>query len=159
MRLESGGATLLRGADASLEAEVEADLANGRYTLSHNTLRLNAIALTLDGWVDLADPDAVKMELRAGCDRVRFKDVLSLVPAFYTRDFRGLTASGELSLAAWVAGELRGQSLPAFEVSLEVADGMFQQGSADGGFIGNTPCTGVGLIGTDNAVFLNAGSA
>ena len=126
MRLESGGATLLRGADASLEAEVEADLANGRYTLSHNTLRLNAIALTLDGWVDLADPDAVKMELRAGCDRVRFKDVLSLVPAFYTRDFRGLTASGELSLAAWVAGELRGQSLPAFEVSLEVADGMFR---------------------------------
>ena len=126
MRLESGGATLLRGADASLEAEVEADLANGRYTLSHNTLRLNAIALTLDGWVDLADPDAMKMELRAGCDRVRFKDVLSLVPAFYTRDFRGLTASGELSLAAWVAGELRGQSLPAFEVSLEVADGMFR---------------------------------
>ncbi len=126
MRLESGGVTLLRGADAALEAEVEADLANGRYTLSHNTLRLNAIALTLDGWVDLADPDAVKTELRAGCDRVRFKDVLSLVPAFYTRDFRGLTASGELSLAAWVAGELRGQSLPAFEVSLEVADGMFR---------------------------------
>ncbi len=121
-----GGVTLLRGADASLEAEVEADLANGRYTLSHNTLRLNAIALTLDGWVDLADPDAVKTKLRAGCDRVRFKDVLSLVPAFYTRDFRGLTASGELSLAAWVAGELRGQSLPAFEVSLEVADGMFR---------------------------------
>ena len=39
----SGGIPMLSGAEAELDAVIDADLANGRYTLSNNTLRLNAI--------------------------------------------------------------------------------------------------------------------
>lgn len=79
MRFVSGGIPLLSGAEAELVAVIDADLANSRFTFSRNTLRLNAISVGLDGWVELGD-DAVAMDLTAGCDKVQFKDVLSLIP-------------------------------------------------------------------------------
>lgn len=128
MNLRSGGVPLLSDAETELKAVIAADLRDKRFTLSHNTLRLNAIELALDGWVEL-DDDAVRMDLRAGCDRVRFKEVLSLIPAFYTREFRNLTASGELAMDLWARGEMRGAALPAFELKTEVRDGSFQYSS------------------------------
>ena len=89
MRFVSGGIPLLSDAEAELVAVIDADLANNRFTFSRNTLRLNAISVGLDGWVEL-DGDAVAMDLKAGCDKVQFKDVLSLIPAFYTREFKNL---------------------------------------------------------------------
>lgn len=128
MRCVSGGVPLLSDAEAELDAVIAADLENNRFTFSHNKLRLNAIEVGLDGWVELRG-DAVAMDLRAGCDKVLFKDVLSLVPAFYTRDFRSLAASGELSMGLWARGELRGRTLPAFEFTTEVRNGSFQYSS------------------------------
>ena len=128
MRFVSGGIPLLSGAEAELVAVIDADLANNRFTFSRNTLRLNAISVGLDGWVELGD-DAVAMDLTAGCDKVQFKDVLSLIPAFYTREFKNLTAGGELSMALWAKGEMRGPALPAFELKTEVRDGSFQYSS------------------------------
>ena len=128
VRLVSGGVPLLSGAEAELDAVIAADLKNNRFTFSRNRLRLNAIELTLDGWAEMKD-DAVAMDITAGCDKVQFKDVLSLVPAFYTRDFRNLSASGELSMALWARGEMRGAALPAFELKTEVRNGSFQYSS------------------------------
>ena len=128
MRFVSGGIPLLSGAEAELVAVIDADLANNRFTFSRNTLRLNAISVGLDGWVELDDA-AVVMDLTAGCDKVQFKDVLSLIPAFYTREFKNLTAGGELSMALWAKGEMRGAALPAFELKTEVRDGSFQYSS------------------------------
>ena len=115
-------------AEAELVAVIDADLANNRFTFSRNTLRLNAISVGLDGWVEL-DGDAVAMDLKAGCDKVQFKDVLSLIPAFYTREFKNLTAGGELSMELWARGEMRGPALPAFELKTEVRNGSFQYSS------------------------------
>ncbi|WP_418990692.1 AsmA-like C-terminal region-containing protein [Alistipes sp.] len=131
MDLATGGVPLLSDAEAELDAAIAADLRNKRFTLSHNTLRLNAIELALDGWVELED-EAVKMDLRAGCERVRFKELLSLIPAFYTREFRSLTASGELEMDLWARGELRGAVLPAFELKTSVKDGGFRYSSLPG---------------------------
>ena len=128
MRFVSGGIPLLSGAEAELVAVIDADLANNRFTFSRNTLRLNAIAVGLDGWVELGD-EALAMDLTAGCDKVQFKDVLSLIPAFYTREFKNLTAGGELSMELWARGEMRGPALPAFELKTEVRNGSFQYSS------------------------------
>ena len=65
VRLVSGGIPLLSDAEAELVAVIDADLANNRFTFSRNTLRLNAISVGLDGWVEL-EGDAVAMDLKAG---------------------------------------------------------------------------------------------
>lgn len=124
----SGGIPLLSNAEAELVADIDADLKNMHFTFSKNTFRLNAIQVGLDGWVEMKD-DAVAMDLKAGCDGVQFKDVLSLIPAFYTREFKNLTAGGELDLSLWARGEMRGSQLPAFELKTSVRNGSFQYAS------------------------------
>ena len=129
LNFRSGVVKMLSNATVELDAKIDADLENNRYTFSRNTLSLNAIKLTLDGWAQLLSDDAVAMDLQARTDAVHFKELLSLIPAFYTREFRQLTASGELELALWARGEMRGSQLPAFELKTTVRDGRFQYAS------------------------------
>lgn len=128
MSLVSGGVPLLHRTEAEIEAGIEADLENRRFTLSDNRFRLNSIELSMDGWIELVG-QAVKMDLRAGCDKVMFKDVLSLIPAFYTRDFHDLSAGGSLAMSLWAKGELTDKTLPQFEFSTTVDQGSFRYSS------------------------------
>lgn len=129
VRLKSGVVTMLSDAEIEFDAAIAANLEEQRFVFKKNTLRLNAIALTLDGWAQLLADEAIAMDLKLNTDKVQFKDVLSLIPAFYTKDFRSLTAGGELSLAAWARGEMQGAKLPSFELQATVADGRFQYAS------------------------------
>lgn len=129
VNLRTGVVPMLSNAEVELKATIAADLEQMRFSFSENELRLNAIALTLDGWAQLLDDEAIAMDLKAGTSTVQFKDVLSLIPAFYMRDFRSLTAGGELALSLWAKGEMRGEQLPQFELKTEVKDGRFQYAS------------------------------
>ena len=127
----AGGAELLRGATVGAEIEAAADFAARRFELSRNRLRVNDVEVSLDGWVALSD-EGVTMDLKAAAPKASFRDVLSLVPALYARDFRDLRATGELSLSAWARGTLAGERLPAFGVSLGVSDGTLRYASLPG---------------------------
>lgn len=125
---QTEGLTLVNGAEMELNAQVAADLENQVFTLKENTLRVNAIQMMLDGWVALPD-DAVDMDLKLASSEIEFREILSLVPAFYTKDFKNLKASGEMTLSAWAKGRLAGDSLPAFELVLGVKEGSFKYAS------------------------------
>ena len=128
VRFVSGGIPMLRDVEAELKASIEADPQRGRYAFAENTLRLNAVEVGLDGWIETGD-GVVKMDLTAGCDAVKFRELLSLVPAFYTREFRNLTATGELAMSLWARGELRDATVPAFGLDVAVTDGGFRYAS------------------------------
>ncbi len=121
----TGGQSLASGITATLRATVNADLAGNRYTLSENLLTVNSIKARLDGWVEL-DGDDIVTDIVLDCSDNNFKDVLSVVPALYTKDFEDLTASGDLSLKAWVRGRLAGENYPAFALDLTVDNGSFK---------------------------------
>ena len=119
------GTKLLNNAEIEMNSVIAADFDNGRYTLTKNTLRLNSIILGVDGWVQTGD-DAMSMDLTVNSSKVEFRDLLSMIPAFYTKDFKNLSASGTLALDAWVKGEMKGDKLPAFNLKLDVANGSFK---------------------------------
>ncbi|MBO5685362.1 MAG: AsmA family protein, partial [Alistipes sp.] len=129
LNFRSGVVQMLSDAEVELKAKIAADLEKMSFRFSKNTLRLNAITLSLDGWAELLDEGAIAMDIKAGTEGVQFKEVLSLIPAFYTREFRSLTAGGELSLSLWARGEMRGAQLPAFELKTAVKNGRFQYAS------------------------------
>lgn len=125
---ESGGLKLANGLEMELDADIAADLEQQIFTLNKNRFRVNAIEMMLDGWAALKE-SGTEMDLKLCAEEVEFREVLSLVPAFYTRDFQDLKASGELNLTAWAKGLLAGDRLPAFELALGVEDGRFKYAS------------------------------
>lgn len=125
---ENEGVRLANGLELELQADLDADLENKRFTLSDNLFRINAIRMMLTGEVALPD-QGVEVDLALRSDKVEFREILSLIPAFYTRDFDELTADGELKLEGSAKGLLAGDKLPAFALRLGVKEGSFKYAS------------------------------
>lgn len=125
---QTGDLRLANGLEAELKADIAADLENQHFVLNKNTFRLNAIEMMLDGSASLLE-EGVDLDLRLNSEQVAFREILSLVPAFYLHDFEDLKASGELSLAAWAKGRLEGDRMPAFALELGVREGSFKYAS------------------------------
>lgn len=121
------GVPLLNKVRMSADLDVDADFANGKYTLKENTLALNAIRATVDGWAALPADGPMDMDIKLNTSDISFKEILSLVPAIYAKDFEGLKADGSVSLHAFAKGQLVGDSIvPQFEAALKVSDGSFR---------------------------------
>ena len=120
------GVPLLNEARVGANFNIDADFANGKYTLKENTLSLNAIQATIDGWAALPADAPISMDLRLNTSDIRFKEILSLIPAIYAKDFEDLKAEGTVNLHAYAKGELTENTLPQFEATLKVSDGNFR---------------------------------
>ena len=120
-----GGVPMLSRAKVTADMDVDADLKNMRFTLSDNEIGLNAIRAGIDGWVAL-DGDAIDMDLALRTNDIGFKEILSLIPAIYMKDFADLRTDGVAALRAKAKGRYVGEQMPAFDVSLEVKDAMFR---------------------------------
>ena len=119
------GIPFLANANISAEMDVDADLANNKYTLKDNTIRLNAIQAGIDGWVALKDP-AIDMDLKLNTNDIGFKEILSLIPAIYATEFSSLKTDGTATLNATAKGTLLGDTVPAFNVDMQVKNAMFR---------------------------------
>lgn len=127
LTLEIEGLSLLNEASIGAQLHVDADFVNGRYTLHENSISLNAIKAGIDGWVAMPTNAPISMDIALNTSDISFKELLSLIPAIYAKDFEGLKADGVVSLHAYAKGELMGDSiLPQFEASLNVKDGQFR---------------------------------
>ena len=130
-----GGVPFLNKAKVGAKMDVAADLENMKFTLEENEFSLNAIKAAIDGWVAMTET-GMDMDLKLNTNEIGFKEILSLVPAIYTKDFAGLKTDGSATLNAWVKGKMEGEILPAFDVNLSVKDAMFRYPSLPAGVDG-----------------------
>ena len=128
-----GGVPFVNRAAIGADMNVDADFTSNKFTLKENTLSLNAIRATVDGWVALTDA-GMDMDIKLNSNEIKFKEILSLIPAIYAKDFEGLKADGEAKLTAFAKGSLVGDSImPNFDVNLNVKDAMFRYPSLPAG--------------------------
>ncbi len=131
-----GGVPFLNGASIKADMDVAADFANQKYTLNDNELQLNAIRAAIDGWVAMTEK-GMDMDLKLNTNEVGFKEILSLVPAIYAKDFAGLKTDGIATLTAYAKGSYEGEEqVPAFDVALDVKNAMFRYPSLPAGVDG-----------------------
>ncbi len=127
------GVPFLNKAYIAADMNIDADLVDNKFTLKENTLQLNAIVAAIDGWVALTDT-GIDMDLKLNSNTIGFKEVLSLIPAIYTKDFEGLKTDGNATLVAFAKGSFVGDSIvPEFKLDFDVKDAMFQYPSLPAG--------------------------
>lgn len=122
---QMNGVPFLNNAEIATRMNVDADFANGKYTLKDNMFRLNAIETNLDGWLAMKG-EAMDMDLKLNTNSVGFKELLSLIPAIYAKDFEKLKTDGSATLSAYAKGTLQGDTVPQFKADLTVENAMFR---------------------------------
>jgi hypothetical protein len=143
----------LSKAKANADMAINADLKNMKFTFADNFVQINEIKANIDGWAALLEEDGMEMDLKLNAPVTQFKDVLSMIPAIYAKDFKNLKTSGEATLEASAKGIMKDELWPSFDAKLNVTNAFFQypgmpesvtninaqlRASSDGGVIDNT---------------------
>jgi hypothetical protein len=116
----------LSKANLKANMDVDMDMETDTYTFRDNSLQLNAIQANLDGFVRIVDSTTYDMDLKLNTPSIDFKQILSLIPAIYMKDFESLTTAGSVSLDVAAKGRMQGEDLPSFNAQLKIADAMFK---------------------------------
>jgi hypothetical protein len=105
---------------------IEADLKNMRFTLAENTFQLNELKGSIEGWFAFPDDTNTDVDIRLKVHEVQFKDILSLIPAIYSNDFKNMQATGNATLDASAKGIMNEEVIPSFNVKLNIDKAYFQ---------------------------------
>lgn len=97
-----------------------------KYTFKKNSIKINDFIFGFDGYVQLLKDSTTKLDVSYKAQENKFKNILSLIPAVFTKDFKELKTDGSLAFDGQIKGIVGKNKLPAFNLNLKVTDGMFQ---------------------------------
>lgn len=118
------GVKYMKDVRIGLDAAMEADIENFKFTFSENEVTVNDLGLGFDGWVAMPN-DPIDMDFTFFTKKTDFKEILSMVPAEFASDLEGVKTSGSMALNGYTKGTFIDSTYPAFGISLEVLDAMF----------------------------------
>ena len=103
--------------------DLSADLTKDSFTLKDNQIALNALSISADGSVVLKDEETTQLDLSFSAEKSSFKELLSLIPPSYLKDYEDLEASGNFTLNGSAKGDLTAKRNPAFDLKLSIENG------------------------------------
>ncbi len=123
--LEYGGVRYISKATSHLQADLDMDMKNMKFTFKENKITLNALDLGLNGWVAMPDTN-IDMDLNFSAPKAEFKNFMSVIPAVYSPNFKDVKSSGKIGLSGFIKGRYNAKSMPGFGVDLQIENGMFR---------------------------------
>lgn len=121
MTFEMGGMSYLNKVKTNLVANLLMEFTDktSKFTLKENTLELNALKLSFDGFYEMLE-NKDNMDLKLNASKATFKDFLSLVPAFYQSGYESMVTKGNLALNAHVKGIMDDKNMPGWDAGINV---------------------------------------
>ncbi len=109
-----------------LDANIKIDNKTNTYTFKTDDIQVNALQLSAEGFVRMIDGQTYNMDLKFSSPANNFKNILSMVPAIYKKDFEKIKTGGEASFSGLVKGIYSPGQTPAYDIKLLVKNGSFQ---------------------------------
>lgn len=121
-----GSITYVRQAAVDLAADIEVDVPTSTYRFSENQVSINELVLGFEGWLQREAGKGYNMEISWDTKRSDLSSLLSLVPAAFASDLKGVDMSGKAAFSGVLKGRYHGDILPAFTLQADVENGQFQ---------------------------------
>ncbi len=125
LTVKYGGIAYMNKVKTVVKADIDADMPNFKFTFKQNEINLNELSLGIDGFFAMPKDD-IDMDIKFKANQTEFKNILSLVPAVYTKDFSTVKTSGKFSLDGFAKGIYSDKKMPAFGANIKIDDAMFQ---------------------------------
>ncbi len=119
------GIKYLNKVKTNFKADLEVDMKQFKFTFKENELQLNELFAGFDGFVAMPADD-IEMDLKFAAKKTEFKNILSLIPAVFTKDFASIKTTGKLGLDGVLKGIYNETTIPTFNVNLLIDNGTFK---------------------------------
>lgn len=120
-----GGMNYIARAKANIDADLDMDMKNMKFTFKDNKIHLNELDLGFAGWVAMPDTN-IDMDLKFSAAQSEFRNFISMIPAVYAGNFNELKSSGKMALSGFIKGRYNAVSMPGFGLTLNIDNGMFK---------------------------------
>ena len=118
--------SFLKNTKLHYDGNVRVNNETNSYTFDKNTFSLNALKCFIDGSIQKNENQSITTNIEIKADQTQFKEVLSLVPAIYSKDFDKLNASGSFKFLATFKGIYQNDIYPKTDISFSINNGSFQ---------------------------------
>ena len=119
------GITYLNKWAITQSGDIEANIANSKYSLAQNSLTLNGLEADLDGSIAMTEEDII-FDVTTSSSSPDLNKFLTLIPAIYSSDFNSMQTKGAANLSASFKGKYNDISFPAFDIQMNIKNGWFK---------------------------------
>ena len=109
-----------------IDADIEVDNKTGKYSFKTDKISLNELKLNAEGFFQLLNDSVYNMDIKYNAPSTEFKNILSLIPVVYQKDFASVKTSGVAVFNGFVKGTYSSHQIPAYNLNLGVNNGFFQ---------------------------------
>lgn len=121
-----GAIPYLANTKTSIDANIQIDNKISKYTFKTDEIKLNELKLSTEGFFQLVNDSTYNMDIKFNAPSTDFKNILSLIPVVYQKDFAKVKTSGKAIFNGAVKGTMDAKRLPAYNVNLDIENGFFQ---------------------------------
>jgi hypothetical protein len=121
-----GGIPYLNQVKTSIDAAIEVDTKNSKYSFNTEKVQLNELQLITQGFLQLVNDSTYAMDINFKAPSTDFKNILSFVPAIYQNNFSSIKTSGQAIFNGFVKGNYNSTTIPAYNIHLDVKNGYFK---------------------------------
>jgi len=113
-------------------AKTSIDLAfrveNKTHTYSFNTdqVYFNDLKLHTEGYFQWINDSSYGMNIKFKAPSTKFKNILSMLPSVYQKDFASIESNGQVNFNGFIKGKYDEKHFPAYHTNLYVQNGFFK---------------------------------
>lgn len=120
-----GAVPFLYKVKTDIDADLKINNSNDTYSFEKLDILLNALKITGNGFMKMLE-DGYDFDINFKSPDTEFKNILSLIPAVYQKDFDKVIANGSANFEGRVKGIYSKSSLPGYHVSMGIKNGSFK---------------------------------
>jgi len=123
--LSNGASNYLNNNSIALNADLEIDQTQSKYTFLENSLKLNQLELTFDGFVKQNETNN-ELDIKFNTPTSDFKNFLALLPAEYSKDIEKVQTNGSFTIKGFAKGIIDDNTIPKFNVNIVSKNASFK---------------------------------
>ena len=123
--LNFDGVNYLNQNSVILDAIIQMDLENMKYTFLENEAKINQLPLTFDGYVQVND-DNTEMDVSFKTPSSDFKNFLAVIPEIYAKNIEDVETNGDFVLTGRIFGEMDDTYIPKMNIKVSSNNASFK---------------------------------
>ena len=96
------------------------------YSFNSDQVFFNDLKLHTEGFFQWVNDSSYAMNIRFKAPSTKFKNILSMLPTVYGKDFASIESSGQVNFNGFIKGKYDEKHFPAFHTNLFVRSGFFK---------------------------------
>lgn len=111
--------------EIKLDALIDLDLPNSKYTFKDNKAFINQLPLEFHGYVQLLE-EGQDMDITFENPGASFKDFLAVIPKQYSKSIENVQTTGNFNVKGKVKGKVTENTIPTLDININSNNGSFK---------------------------------